>query len=381
MTSPLQRTGANSGILTTQGSDSHFDFSPGVGQQSLTFTFTLVDAATNMVLGSLHPIADSPPQLSHDTTRTIVRQLSGLALGVADTAAIDTIKDRILLAVVTPDGTSYPLGRYMFSDNTRARYTSGLFSAPTLMDESFIIDQETQAAFPTATPTTAGAVYSPPAIACQFLAEQFMSRFAAIDLIAAPSPYSTTNGWAFGTAGMQVMTDLAKFGDYFSPWMGNDTNIHLIRTFDPAAAIPDFDWDRYYHVLADTISETDDLLTAPNRFIVVGNNPATVASQGPIVGSYDVPQNAPHSIKNRGFVVPSIQQMQLETQAQAQAVAVSQGIQNTLYQRTTLSTFIDPRHDSYNVIRWQGVNWLEIAWAMTLSVDGGMTHTLRKTYS
>ena len=111
---------------------------------------------------------------------------------------------------------------------------------------------------------------------------------------------------------------------------------------------------------------------------------ATVSStnqNGVISGSYDVPSSAPHSIQNRGFAVPLVAQMQVETVQQATAVATSIGLQSTLYQRTTLQTFPDPRHDSYDVIRWQGSLWLELAWSMDLIAGGNMTHTLRKVYS
>ena len=48
---------------------------------------------------------------------------------------------------------------------------------------------------------------------------------------------------------------------------------------------------------------------------------------------------------------------------------------------TTLSTAPDPRHDGYDVIRWDGANWMELAWSMEM-VDGGeMTHLLRKSYA
>lgn len=376
MTGPLARTGAFSGTLTALPRDPHFDHRAGWAQTKVGFTFDLVEAVSDMPVRRLTPVADSPPTLSHDTTRTIMRTLTGLALGTDDSAAIDVIRHRIKVALVTGDGTSYPLGRYMFTTNTSARYTAGLRSAPALMDESFIVDQPTQTAFP-------AGVLPGTALNAGALAGRFAGGYPTVDLQVEATPYTTTNTWAFATSGMQVLTDIAMFGDYFNPWVGNDQAMHMIRTFDPAAQVPDLDWDAYPHVLADTVSETDDLLSAPNRFVVVGNNPAAATASGSvaIVGTYDVPANAPHSIKNRGFVVPSIQQLQLDDPHQAQAVATSLGIKDTLYQRTTLATLPDPRHDSYNVIRWRGSNWLELSWSMVLSADGGMTHTLRKTYA
>jgi hypothetical protein len=375
VTSPLQSSGQFTGTLTSAGANSQFDQPAGHAQSETTFTYALVDGVTGAFIRYLTPIAATPPTLQHDTTRAIVRQLSGLALGVVDTAAVDTIRHRVVLTM-SAGGVSYPLGRYMFSGNTRALYSSGTLSGLTLLDEAFIVDQPVTAAFPFN--RQPGAQRNCGALVTQLLG----TNFPGIGLRLAGTPYATANSWSFGTSGMQIVQDLAKWGDYFPAWMGNDGLMHLIRSFDPATALPDFDWDRYPHVIADTVTLTDNLLTAPNRFVVVGNsmNRSTTAIVAPVVGRYDVPATAPHSIQNRGFVVPFIQQIQLDNPAQAQAVATAYGIRNTVYQTTVATTALDPRHDSWNVIRWQGVNWLELGWTMTLDGAGTMTHTMRKTY-
>jgi len=71
--------------------------------------------------------------------------------------------------------------------------------------------------------------------------------------------------------------------------------------------------------------------------------------------------------------------LQLSDNSQAQAVA--QGLVNrqTIFERVSLTTAPDPRHDSYNVIRWQGSNWLELGWSMALVEGGTMNHLLRRS--
>jgi hypothetical protein len=108
---------------------------------------------------------------------------------------------------------------------------------------------------------------------------------------------------------------------------------------------------------------------------------ANDAATAPIVGTYDVPASAPHSIINRGFVIPDTRDAQLATQLQATAAARNIGLRATVYERVTLNTSIDPRHDSYNVIHWAGANWLELSWSMTLSPGAPMQHTMRKAYA
>jgi hypothetical protein len=106
------------------------------------------------------------------------------------------------------------------------------------------------------------------------------------------------------------------------------------------------------------------------------SNPETVT-----VGTADVPANAPHSIPNRGFVIPLVQDLQLSDSTQATAVAQGLAQRFTVFERVGLTTPPDPRHDSYNVIRWQGENWLELAWTMPLVEGGGMSHLFRKAYT
>lgn len=374
MTSPLLRVGANTGTLTTSAK-SIFDAQRGA---DCTFRFDLIDGLTGQLEGTLTPYADTVPSLSHDTTTTIKRQLS-LSLGPSDTAAIDTIKHRIAPVLIAADGSEWPLGRYMFSTNLRNVTDVGRLGQPALMDEAFIMDQPRSSAFPRA-------VSSASSTSAQLqdindLVFSLMQDFPTVSHQFDTTPYATTSTWAFGTTSWQVLSDLALLGGFFSPWMDNDGQARLIQSFDPARAVPLIDWDRYFHVYSDGVTEEDDLLTAANRFIIVANSTNAGTTNGPVTGTYDVPSTAPYSITNRGFVVPEILQIQIESEAQAQAIADSIGIASTVYERTTMTTFPDPRHDSYDVIRWQGANWLELSWSMDMIAGGNMTHTLRKTYT
>lgn len=382
MTLPIPRSAA-----------SPFDLLAGQGQLNYTFVFQLVDGLTGQFIRYLTPLADQVPQLSHDTGQTIKRSVT-LALGVDDTSAVNTIRDRVLISLVLTDGTSYPLGRYMFTDNTRMRSTGGTQSSVMLMDEEFIIDQPSEISYPPYGMIARLITNNDSSLATVSIAE--LIKLVLLQYKVSPSriettSYQTTSAWSSGTSGMQVLTDLAAYGDYLPPWLDSTNTFRMIRTFDPAKRAPSFDWDAFPHVYADSVTETDDLLTAPNRFTVIGNSANTTAAptansgatniiNGVITGSYDIPSNAPHSIQNRGFVVPLIAQVQVDTTAQATALARSLGIQSTLYQRTTVNTFPDPRHDSFDVIRWQGKLWLELAWSMELIAGGNMTHSLRRVY-
>lgn len=348
--------------LTTLPPHPILDLDAGVGQRSCTFRFDLINGVSGEQLGEITPIRTAT--LTHDTTRTIKRQLS-IALGQADTVAVNPITDRILVSMVLANGEEFPLGRYIFTDRNKLVYTSGDLAVMGLNDEMFLVDQEVEAG-------VNGAFNS-----CEGLVQDVLSGLdIALDI--EPSSFTSNQSWGAGTNRGSILEALSVNGDYFSPWFGNDGHMHFIRTFDPATRVPDFNFDSGFRVIREPISKTDDLLTAPNRFIVVSN--AASSPDSPVVATADVPVNAPHSVVNRGFVVSKTFTLQLSGGAQAQAVVTGLANRWTVFERVNLTTPPDPRHDSYNVIKWQGDLWLELAWSMALVEGGAMNHVLRRSY-
>lgn len=353
---------------------SRLDLAPWVGQRQATWRFRLVDGPTGIHLGELTPISDSPPALSHDVGRTIKRQLSPLDLGRVDTARIDPIRHRVLLDMLI-GGTVYPLGRYMWGDFTRIKSTGGDLSSSALVDEMFIIDQDMESSFS----SVQGFISQD--VGVDAVIRRLLEPIPNLTLEIEPTDQSAVGTWAAGTSRAKVLADLATQGGYFAPWFDNDGALQIIQSFDPADKIPDIDLDAGNQVQQDSITNTDDLIDAPNRFVVISNGSQGASVSASAVGTYDVPNSAPHSILNRGFVVPDVRDIQVRDQGQAQAVARTIGLAQTVFERVTLSTSPDPRHDSYDVISWDSEQWLELSWSMTLKEGGDMTHTMRKVYS
>lgn len=349
--------------LTTLAHDPLLDLDPWVGQRQCTFRFALVNGVTGAPLGDIHPVRNA--SLSHDTSRTIKRQLS-LTLGVVDTAAVNALTDRVDVFMVFPGGAEYPLGRFMFTDISRETFTSGKLSSAILNDEMFLVDQEINEGINGRGQNVATLVTT-------------TSAGLGVTLQIAPTPYTSAESWTVGASRGQILEALSVSGDYFSPWFGNDKDLHFIRAFDPATQIPQFDFDAGNQVLRQGIIESDDLLLAPNRFVVVSN--AADDTSSAVVGTADIAISAPHSIQNRGFVIQKTADLQLVDGAQAQAVAQNLAIRQTVFERVSLVTVPDPRHDSYDVVRWQGELWLELGWSMSLVEGGTMAHVLRKSYS
>lgn len=347
------------------------DLAPYVGQRSSTFIFRLSDGVTGENLGTINPLRDSPPTLTHDTSRTIKRQLSPLNLGVIDSARINPLRQRVTVSMVIKN-VEYPLGRYMFTDSTRSQWTSGNLASCNLVDEMFIIDQEMEESFSV---NIAGNESVEAAI------RRLLVSYTTIDIAIEPSNSEATGSWPAGTSRAKVLGDLCTQGGYFQPWFDNLNVLRIIQSFEPASKIPNIDFDLGKQVMRGTIANTDDLLSAPNRFIVIGNSTNATSSNLPAVGIYNVPNSAPHSAVNRGFVIPDVRDIQVKNSFGAQAVANTIGISETVFERVELDTAIDPRHNSYDVIRWQEEQWLELSWSMQLEAGASMRHLLRKAYS
>lgn len=349
-------------LLTTFHHDPLLDLEPWVGQRQATFRFERFNGVTGEELGEIYPLRGAT--LSHDTTRIIKRQLN-LDLGVLDTAEVNTLTDRIRVSMVFPNGASYPMGVYMFTDSSRQVYTSGQLGTMALNDEMFLVDQQITSGINGTGFATASVIQSVLAgLPIQYEME--------------PSPFTAMESWGSGVNRGQILEQLSISGDYFSPWFNNQGLLKFIRTFDPATRLPDFDFDAHSTVIREPIIKTDDLLQAPNRFQV--NSTSSLNMNQQVTATFDVAPTAPHSVARRGFVVASVTNLPLSDSSQAAAVAEGLARRQTVFERVTLTTPPDPRHDSYNVIRWRGEKWLEIAWSMSLMAGGAMSHLLRKVY-
>lgn len=349
--------------LTNIPPDPLLDLEPWVGQRQASFRFQLLDGVSGEQKGDITPLRNAV--LSHDTTRTIKRQMN-LSLGVSDTALIDPLRDRVLPYMIFPNGAEYPLGRYMFTDASREVWTSGKLGTVALNDEMFLVDQQIEAGISGVGESLVSVI-------------EMTVAGLDVDLVVEATTFTSAEAWAIGTSRGSILESLSVTGDYFSPWFGNDGKLHFIRTFNPASRLPDFDWDVGTKVMRDSIVESDDLLTAPNRFIVTSNNPSNPDET--VSAVVDVPPTAPHSIANRGFAIVESLDLQLSDNEQAQAVASGIAERFTVFQRVSMTTAPDPRHDSYNIINWQGDHWLELAWSLPLVEGGAMSHVLRKSYA
>lgn len=349
------------------------DLAPWVGQRSTGYRFSVVDGVTGEQRGEIHPSRGSSPSLSHDSSSTISRRVQGLTLLPEEIGLFRPLIDRIVITMVVDGGAEYPLGRYVAADDVRSVQSDGvsgeLVSAVrplSLYDEMFIVDQKLPDAF------SAGGL---------LISEVIKTLLAGLPIrepLIGASSMTSSSGWSAGTSRASALRDLCTAGGYFNPWFDHSGTLRCVPAVDPSESIPTIDFDTVPRVFRNSISLTDESVSAPNRFVVVSNDTGT--SDQPIVGVYDVPSTAPHSILNRGFVVPDVRDVQVYSVDQAQVYARTIGVQETIGQKLECDTPPDPRHDGYDIIRFLGENWVEIGWSLTLTGSGTMRHTLNRIY-
>ncbi len=338
------------------------DFAPHVGKRTENYTFQWVDGVTGQIYGYVHPRIDSVT-LNHDTESSTKRTLD-MWLDFRETALINIVRDRIK-PFVEINGITYPLGKYMFTDNTENVKSEGTYGSYSLSDETFAIDTELDKGF------------SPKERAIPVIIRRLLAELPFIVTRIASSPFQALGSFGIGTSRLQVIETYQELGDYMPFWMDHDGVFRLIRTKDPAISIPDFSYDDNPSIVPG-IAKTTDLLSKPNRYIVIGDTTSSDSIE--LVGRADIPASAPHSKNNRGFFVPKIIRMSVASLGQANVIARNLALRDTIIENLEFDTPIDPRHDSYNVVHMLGENWIEYSWSMNLRPGGLMHHSVRRYY-
>lgn len=363
-------------FLTNTITDQMFGPALGLGQRVSTFRYQVTDGITGIRLGDVTPLRTTIPVMVHNTQNTIMRTLTGLNFGAADTAAMNPITDRISVFMVMDnvDGTSseYPVGRYMYSSTNKQILTGGDLAQNSLFDEMFIVDQQLTSSFHALGETVDQAIARLllPLVSSGLIT--YVIDFSGVQAVGA---------WPAGTSRAKVLSDLCTQGNFFQPWFSNTYEMRIINSFNPALQLPNFDFDNSGVVFRDTISYTNDFLEAPNQYVVINNQGTTTTStEVGAVGIYNVPDSAPWSSFHRGFVIPQVEELQASTASDLSNLAESIAQQSIVFERTQMSTAPDPRHDSYDVIRWQDRQWMEIAYSFQLQEGSPTLRTFRKAY-
>lgn len=343
------------------------DLDPGIGQVASSIRFEVVDRDLEVV-GTVRPLEAA--SINAKVQGNIKRTLNGVRLGESALRDLDPFRHRIKPWWVLEDGTEWPLGVFVFTASAIhvGTYVSTLDT--TLMDQEHILDQGTNATFSIA---AGGSIRT----AVEALIGQLR-----ITNVVLPSTTVTVGDpvvWAAGTSRLRILNELCALAGWLSPYFDND-GVLVIRT------PPDVDHDAPDHVydsnaqhrcriLRASIVQNDNLLDAPNVFVVICSGP----SDGEIVGAAQVDPRLPWSVANRGYEVVEVIRVQgLTSTAQAEYLAAVYASQAGGYRNVTFDGTADPRHDLFQLVEYDGVTYREIAWNLTLKPGGSHSHTLTR---
>lgn len=338
-------------------------------------------------LGDLQLSTSDVPRITNDTTRSIRRNVTNLTVLPRPLWDIDTNRyyandiDPLTMRAspwwIFGDGTRWQQGVYLWGDDSTEIHSGGSPRVGMLTDQCTLLDQplERSVGYPAGTSVNE-------AIA-DLLSLDPSGEVSAADM----SGISTTDavigvavGWTVGRdTTLTALDGLCKIAGFLPPYYDNQGRLICRETPNLATATAEFSYGAGVGgVIPGTIVASSDLLTAPNRYMVVGGN-----TDAELVGIFDVPASAPNSYENTGRRIVKSQNVQgITTQAQADAAAVSlyaTDISSYTW-RSFQSSRVDPRHDTWNVVSFDAVNYREVGWTIEAMPGGHMAHQLRGTY-
>lgn len=333
-----------------------------------SFRFDVLDASLAYA-GTLEVAADSNPTVSNDTNRAIKRTLSGVKLPPAAAADVNPFADRVRPTMILSNGSEYPLGVFLFADWSRTPDTPDLGGEGGLVDQTLIVDD------PLAASVTLAQGASLSDFAARLLAD---AGLPAVNVASSPLTAGKALTWPIGTSRLAVLKAVAELLGYYSLYFDAAGTARMVPVPELAYADADLVYAAGGRVLHSTIVESDDAMDAPNRFLVIDTGATATA----IVGTWDVPGSAPHSYLNRGFYMTSVTEVQgLATQADADAAAAAIGqAAGVGYSHLQFASALDPRHDTFQLVEFDGLVWREESWTFPMEEGSAMGHKLRRVY-
>lgn len=331
--------------------------------------FDLTDK-TGKVIGAIHPV--SAVTISNDAGSQIKRTMSGFQLAADEYADVNPLTDRVRPYWVLSTGDPYPLGVFLFAEASTQRWSYGRTLTATLVDQGLILAQEISESLGFDAGTTASA-----AITRTFEAAGIYSSTVATTAYTFGSPLAYPAGRG-GATYAKILDELCTKAGYYPAYFDNNGTPTVRATETLADVTATLNYVDGGRITSGTIVESNDLLKAPNRFLVVD----TAATTGDISYVYDIPEGAPHSFENRGFrITKTIEAPGVGDKVQAENVARAYYSNNPqAYETAVWSSPPDPRHDTFDVVNYRGVNYLELGWSLTCTPGGAHTHTASRVY-
>ena len=340
----------------------------GIGQLASSVRWDVLGNDLGDAIGVIHPVEGA--SISHSTGGTIMRQCRNVVLRADEANDLDMFANRVRPVWVLEDGSEWPLGVFYFADRQERRHSTHSLVPVTLSDGGLVLEDLSFRSY-----GLGPGGYVGPAM-------DEVATLAGIDVVERSFTEVRVQepiAWSIGTAWSKILGDLAQLAGFYPPHFNNLGVLRLRATKQLSQAVPDhtYDLDSVSRVVVGSITESDSQLAMPNAHIVVSTGSMT--SEVSAIAYVD--WYAPNSPERLGRVKPEVHQVQgVPDTATAQAMADAYAAaQVASFREVTFSSAPDPRHDAYDIVKFDGRIYAETAWELPLQPGGEMTHTISKT--
>lgn len=341
------------------------DLRDGIGlvASSVRFDVTKFDD----VIGALEVERDLV-SITNSTGASVMRIMRGVNIKPSDLDELDPFVDTLRPQLVLSDDSEWPLGEYFFTNVTRRRQTTPRPESFTMWDGWFLLNQEMPMSF--------GVL--PGGKIVDALTQLIVNaRVLHYDIEPSDAFVLDPLNWPMTTQRGQIVRDLAALLGYVIYFDASG----VFRAHPP---LPLAEVDAHVYeigdasrVYDDTADEVDDLLSAPGVHRVVSVGP----TRDEITGSATVPPSSPLYPGRRRVTITKTHRVQ-GVSSTDHATAMARSYASTdprAYETVSFDAAPDPRHDTYEVVQYDGLQWRELSWTLRLTPAGPHSHTIART--
>lgn len=298
-----------------------------------------------------------------DGRSTVQRTARDVRFPRAEWAQVNPLTDLLAAVAVDEAGNTTRLGLFFVLDDATRVLSDDVVAppVPVLADSGVLLDTESPYTMSARVGETLGDAI---ARVCDAAGVTRRMIDPAGDLVGEPI------AWPVGTRYTAALASLCQLAGFLPAHFDRD-GVLILRAPPPPDAAPDVTYTSA-DVIAATRVVSNDLLTAPNTFVVVGAG----ATGGPIVAVAEVDPGLPHSVQNRNRrVVQTIREQGVDTVDQAERLASLVALTASQQATTvTFSTVPSAAHDCFTLVEVDGVLYQEASWVLPLDGTQPMGH-------
>lgn len=341
----------------------------GVGRRVDGFAFEILNTDRSLQ-GAIKAVESSAPSIDLDTTRETMRTLSGLTID--DPPDIDLAHSRVRATAILQNGSTFPLGVFLFGTDNRSPSSAGEQWAPELFDETFLLAQDLDRTW--SLPKGGSVLSMFTALAGEILDPLGIPTDYQVDDVTAASPLT----FKVGTPRNGALVALAALLGAMPPFFGN-AGYHTLKAAPTFQSPIDHVYDVGTRIVDLTPTITNSSYKAPNRFLVVGDDTAA----GAVRGVYDLPASAPNSYAATGrrVTAPVHTVSGVTDPTLANLIAYVDSLKDrTTYGTASFAGAFDPRHGVFDTVQFLGVPYLETGWSVQCTSGGDHRHQLTRMW-